>query len=116
MNSDLEIKLLKETILALREEMEKLRFEESEHVQQAVAGANEEIRQLRAGIVELRDRLELQEAEHDQKLRGMELQYDREKLDLHKTIATLREKLEELNESLKKTRGHAEDAAPATSR
>lgn len=116
MNSDLEIKLLKETILALREEMEKVRFAENERIQQAVAVANEEIRQLRAGIVELRDRLELQEAEHDTRLRSLELQHDREKSDLHKTIATLREKLEELNESLKKTRGPAKGTATATAR
>jgi predicted nucleic acid-binding Zn-ribbon protein len=113
MNSDLEIKLLKDTIRALREEMETLRFEENEHIQQAVAGANEEIRQLRASIVELRDRLELQEAEHDTQRRIIDLQHDREKSDLHKTIATLREKLEELNEKLKNTTG-AEDAAAAS--
>ena len=116
MSNDLEIKLLKETILALREEMEKVRFEEKEHIQHAVAGANDEIRQLRASVVELRDQLELQEAEHDKKLRSTELQHDREKADLHKTIATLREKLEELNESLKKTRGPAESSAAAASR
>src|SRR5882724_3284488 len=116
MNSDLEIKLLKEAILALREEMEKVRFDENEHIQQAVAGANDEIRQLRTSIVELRDQLESQEAEHGNKLRSIALQHDREKADLHKTIATLREKLEELNESLKKTRGITETAAAATSR
>jgi chromosome segregation ATPase len=116
MNPDLEIKLLKEAILAVREEMERVRFDENEHIQQAVAGTNEEIRQLRAGIVELRDQLELQEAERDKQLRSMELQHDREKSDLRKTIATLREKLEELNESLKKTRSLAEGASAATSR
>jgi hypothetical protein len=116
MNTDLEIKLLKESIVALREELEKVRFEENEHIQQAVAGADEEIRQLRASVVELRDRLELQEAEHDRKLSSMEQQHGREKSDLHKTIATLREKLEELNESLKKTRCSAEGAAASTSR
>src|SRR3981081_2563579 len=111
MNTDLEIKLLKDAVLAVREEMEKVRFEENEPIQQAVAGANEEIRQLRTSIVELRDQLELQEAEHDKQLRSMELQHNREKSDLHRTIATLREKLEELNESLKKTRGTPEGAA-----
>src|SRR6059058_3786948 len=114
MSNDLEIKLLKETILALREEMEKVRFEEKEHIQRAVAGANDEIRQLRASVVELRDQLELQEAENDKKLRSKELQNDREKADLQKTIATLREKLEELNESLKKTRGSESTAAAAS--
>lgn len=115
MNADLEIKLLKETILALREELEKVRFEEQDHIQQAVAGTNDEIRQLRASIVELRDQLELREAEHGEKLRVTELQHDREKAELHRTIAALREKLEDLNESLKKNRSAAE-AAAGTSR
>ena len=114
MNNDLEIKLLKGTILALREELERVRFEEEDHIQQAVAGTNDEIRQLRASIVELRDHLELKEAEHGEKLRVMELQHDREKTELHRTIAALREKLEELNESLKKTRSAAETAAGAS--
>ena len=113
MNTDLEVKLLKESILALREELERIRFEEQDHIQQAVAGTNDEIRQLRASIVELRDQLELKEAEHGEKLRVMELQHDREKTELHRTIAALREKLEELNESVKKTRA-AEAAAGAS--
>ena len=114
MNNDLEIRLLKEAILALREELERVRFEEQDQIQQAVAGANDEIRQLRASIVELRDEIEVREAEHGEKLRVMELQHDREKAELHRTIATLREKLEELNESLKKTRSAAETAAGAS--
>ncbi len=116
MNADLELKLLKDTILALREELEKVRFEEREHIQQAVSGANEEIRQLRASIVELRDQMELKEARYEEKLRGLELQYDHEKAELHQTIASLREKLEELNESLKKTRVASETAPAGTSR
>ena len=111
MNPDLEIKLLKETIFSLREELEKTRFEESEHVQAAAAAANEEMRQLRASVVELRDKLELREGEHDEELRKVGLQYDREKAELHRTIQTLREKLEDLNESLEKIRRSAEAAA-----
>ena len=111
MSADLEIKLLKETILALREELEKVRFDEQDHIEQATGAANEEIRQLRMSIVELRNELERSKAEHDEHVRGMELQHSREKADLHKTIAALREKLEELNESLEKTRRSAQAAA-----
>ena len=116
MSNDLEIKLLKETILALREELEKVRFQERDHIQQAVAGANDEIRQLRTSIVELRDQLELKEAERSEQLRGIVLQHDREKAELHRTIATLREDLEELNESFKKTSGAAKAAGAGASR
>jgi hypothetical protein len=114
MSTDLEIKLLKETILALREEMEKMRFDEQEHVQHAVAGSTEEIRQLRASIAELRDCLEQREAEHDETLRSVQLHHDRETADLRKTIATLRDNLEELNESLKKAGGLPQTSASAS--
>jgi small-conductance mechanosensitive channel len=116
MTNDLEIKLLKESVFALREELEKNCFEEGEHIQHAVAGANDEIRQLRASIVELRDQLELQEAEHDEKVRSLKLQHDRETADLHRTVAALRQKLEELNESLKQTHGQAKSTAASPSR
>jgi hypothetical protein len=111
MSNDLEIKLLKETILALREELEKVRFEEQDHIGQATAGANEENRQLRTSVVELRNELERREAEHDDNVRNRELQHNREKADLHKTIAALRQKLEQLNESLEKTGTSAQAAA-----
>ena len=114
MTTDLEIKLLKETILALREELEKVRFEEQEHIQHAIAGATEEIRQLHASIVELRDQLELKAAEHDETLRGVQLHHDHETADLRKTIATLRDNLEELNESLKKAGGLPQSSASAS--
>ncbi|HLH30855.1 MAG TPA: hypothetical protein VKY31_06600 [Terriglobia bacterium] len=111
MSNDLEIKLLKETILALREELERVRFEEHDHIEQAIVGANDEIRQLRASIVELRNELERRKSEHDDRVLSLELQHSRETADLHKTIAALRQKLEELNESLEKTSRSAQAAA-----
>ena len=110
-NNDLEIKLLKETILALREELERVHFEERHHIQQAVADASAEIRHLRTSIAELRDQLELKEAEYKAKLQGVTVQQDQEKAELHRTIGLLRKKLEELNESDKKTRSSTEAAA-----
>jgi chromosome segregation ATPase len=116
MNTDLEIKLLKETILALREELEKVRFEEHDHIQQAVAAASDEIRQLRAGFVELRERLEFKEAEQAEELRRKDLQHERERAELHRTVAALRQKLEDVNESLKNTGNAPEAASAGTSR
>src|SRR5258706_16276519 len=112
---DLEIKLLKDTILALREELEKVRLDEREHIQQAVVAATTENRQLRTSIIELRGMLELKEAQHEEQVQGMELQHDHEKAELHRTIAALRQKLEELNESNKKTRSSPEATAARTS-
>ena len=92
-----------------------MRLDEREHIQQAVVAATTEIRQLQTGIIELRDQLELKEAQHEEQVQGMELQHDHEKAELHRTIAVLRQKLEELNESHKKTRGSSETAAASTS-
>ena len=111
MNVDLEIKLLKETIIALREELEKRGFEKHDHIQAAVAAANDEIRQLRASVVELREQLEIREAQHGEQVRNMGLHHEREKAEFHRTIKALRKRLEELNESLEKIRRSSEAAA-----
>jgi len=111
MNAELEIRLLKETIIALREELEKRGFEEHDHIQAAVAAANDEIRQLRASVVELREQLEIREAQHEEQVRNMGLQHEREKAEFHRTIKALRERLEEVNESLEKIRRSSEAAA-----
>src|SRR5262245_31595538 len=115
MKSDLEIKSLKDTILALREELEKVHYEEREHIQQAVSDANAEIQQLRASIVELRDQLELREAEHEEKLQTHRLQHQHELAELHQTIAALREKLKGLNESRQRPQSPTQAAAAGTS-
>jgi len=96
MENDLELRHLQQTILALREELERARLEEREHAQR-------EIRQLRESIMELREQLEIREAQFEEKLRKIELQNDHEKSDLHQTIAKLRESLEDFNEGAKKT-------------
>ena len=111
MTNDLEIKMLKETILALREELEKIQHEEREHIQQAVAEVNAQNRQLRASIGELRDQLELREAEHEAKRQSLRLQHQHELEELRQTIAALRSKLEELNESSQRTAEGSEASA-----
>ena len=112
MKKDLEIKLLKDTILALREELEKAHHEKREEIQLAVADANAELRQLRASIVELREQLELREADHEQKVQNLKMQNQHELAELRKTVAALREKLEGLHESRKKA-SSSETATPA---
>lgn len=111
MDQDLELRQLQQTIVALREELEKSRMDERDHVQQAVAAANAQIRQLREAVVELRGRLELKESEFQDRLRDVELHYDRERTELHKTVAKLRETLEDLNESVKKDRAPSKATA-----
>jgi hypothetical protein len=113
MHDDLEIKVLKDTILALREELEKVHHEEREHIQQAVADANTEIRHLRSSITELRDQMELLEAEHDLKAQRLRLEHQHAMAELHQTIAALRQKLEERNESNEGARRPGEAAAAA---
>ena len=61
----------------------------------------------------LREQLELKQAEYEDKVRSLELQHHRDKADLQKTVAALRQKLEELNESLKKESGPAKATAPS---
>ena len=114
MNSDIEIKLLKETILAMRAELERAQFEERANIQQALANAQAEIRQLQTSIIELRDQLELRQVQHEQKLQSVGLDSEHEKAELRRTISTLREKLEELNESRNPIRG-SQKAAQAAS-
>ena len=113
MSNDLEIKLLKETVLALRHELEKAGFEERDHIEHAVSAANAEIRQLRSSVAGLREQLELKQAEYEDNVRSMELQHHRDKADLQKTVAALRQELEELNESLKAQGGLTKVTAPS---
>ena len=116
MKNDLEIRQLQETIVALRDELEKARFEEREHIQQAVAASNEEIRQLRGSIVELREQLVTREAQYSEKLHALELQQHRERAELQQTVAKLRENLEQRHESGQKNSGTTEAAAAGPSR
>jgi uncharacterized protein (DUF342 family) len=113
MSSELEIKLLKETVLALRDELEKVGFEERDHIEQAVSAANAEIRQLRSSVAGLREQLELKQAEYEDKVRSLELQHHRDKADLQNTVAALRQELEELNESLKTAGANAKVTTPS---
>jgi hypothetical protein len=110
---ELEIKLLKDAIVALREELEKTQIQKKEEIQRAVADANSEIRQLRTSIAEMRDQMESRESENEQKVLRLRTEGQREAEHLHRTIASLREQLEGLNESSQKARNSRESSSTA---
>ena len=102
--------------MALRETLERVRFEEREHIQQAVAASNEEIRQLRESVVELREQLVIREAQFAENVRALELQQHRERAELQQTISSLRNMLEQRHESGQKNINTPEAAAASSSR
>ena len=85
---ELEIKLLKDAIVALREQLEKTQIEKKEEIQRAVADANSEIRQLRASIAEMRDQMESRESENEQKVLRLRTDSQREAEHLHRGRVT----------------------------
>lgn len=85
---------LKEMVAALREEMERMRIAEQEHIQQALAGANDEIVQLKNMICALRDELERRSIEYEEQHHAVELAGRDETKQLQEMIRTLREQLE----------------------
>lgn len=86
---------LKGMIVALRDEMEKLRIGEQEHLQSAVSAANTEIGQLKEMAGALRDELDRRQIEYEDKCREIERVAHDEVKQLHETIRTMRDRLEE---------------------
>jgi len=86
---------LREMIGALRDEMEKMRINEQERLQKALAPANDEIGQLRNMIVALRDELDRRKIDGEQKCRAVEQAARDEAKQLHEMIRELRDRLEE---------------------
>jgi chromosome segregation ATPase len=89
-----EIRHLKEMVGALREQMEKMRIDEQERLQQALAAGNEENGQLKNMISALRDELERRKIESDERCQKTEHAARDEAKQLQEMIRTLREKLE----------------------
>ncbi|MCE5250905.1 hypothetical protein LLG96_11855 [bacterium] len=85
---------LKETIVALREAMEKQKIEHESNIQSALSSANDEISQLRAAIGAMRTEMEKIRMEHATKIQDLEREYNDEKNQLKQMIAALREQLE----------------------
>ena len=86
---------LKETVAALREEMEKMREGEQERLQHALVAAKDEIDQLHKMIAALREELERLKIECEEKCRGIEQDAREETRQLHEMIQTMRGRLEE---------------------
>ncbi len=85
---------LKETIGALRDELERMRFEKEQGVQQAVAAANDEIVQLKATVTALRDGLERMRFEKEQGVQQAVADANDEIVQLKATVTALRDELE----------------------
>ncbi len=89
-----EIRLLKETITALRNELEEQVVKREHKVQEAVATANDEIQQLRQTVSALREALEALQFEKDKAVQEVTTTSLDEIQDLKHNISTLREELE----------------------
>jgi hypothetical protein len=85
---------LKGMVGALREQMEKMRIDEQERLQHALAAANEENGQLKNMIFTLRDELERRKIESEERCQAIEHAARDEAKQLQEMIRTLREKLE----------------------
>lgn len=89
---------LKDTIIALRQEIERLRIEHDENLQKALSAASDEIGQLKVTIGVLRDKLERERISHEEKIQEINRLNHHEMIQLQQTIQTLRELLEGDNE------------------
>ena len=88
-----EIRHLKNTIGALREELESTRYANEQDVQSAIAITNDEIVQLRATAQALRDELENLRFEKDKAVQEAVANANDEIVQLRKTAQTLRDEL-----------------------
>ena len=84
---------LKDTIAALREQLEALRYENEASVQKATAAAKAEIVELKASIVALREELERRTAGFEEGLQEERREHRDELNQLKRTIRELRDAL-----------------------
>jgi len=92
-----EIKQLKDTAAALREEMEQLNFARQKEVQEERAAGNDEITQLKNTIQALRDEMETLKLEKEKELNEAVSAGRDEIQQLKATVAHLRQEMEDLN-------------------
>ena len=85
---------LKDTVGALRDEMEKMRIGEHERLQQSLTAASDEIGQLKKMIAALRDELERRNIEYEGQCRAIEQAAREEVKQLHDMIGVMRDALE----------------------
>ena len=93
----MEIRHLKNTIAALREELEGMRYEIQESVQRAVADAADEATQLQETAMALREELDNLNFEKDKAVQEATANSHDEIQQLMKTAAALREELDNLS-------------------
>ena len=86
---------LKDTIVALRESLEKQRIDNEALVQNVKASANDEILQLKAAVTALRDGLEYNKIKQEEKVQELERAAHEENKQLKEMINILRTQLEE---------------------
>jgi chromosome segregation ATPase len=89
-----ENRYLKETVAALRDEMERNRIGERERLQQALAASHEEIGQLKGAIQALRDELERRKIEYEENGHAREQAAREEAKQLQEMIRAMRDRLE----------------------
>ena len=88
---------LKDTIVALRDELEKQNIETEDRIQKAVAEANDQILQLKETITALRDEMEHNKIIYEDKMQEQKRAYRDEKKQLEQMISALRDKIENKN-------------------
>ena len=92
--SQTENRYLKETISALREELEKTQIGHEANVQKALTAANDEILQLKSSVSALRDELEKAQLTSEENVQKALTTANDENAQLRSTIVTLRNELE----------------------
>ena len=85
---------LKDTIVTLRDELEKVSIAQSENIQKAVASANDEIVQLKATISALREELEHRKIMNEEKLQEVKQVTNDEINQLQLMIRAQRDQIE----------------------
>ena len=88
-----EVRHLKQTIIALRDEMEHLRFDNASAAQEAVADANLEIMQLRESTSTMRDELEKMHFDKVEAVQSSLKDGKDEVVQLQKTIQAMADEL-----------------------
>jgi len=86
---------LRETIAALRTELERVGYETEQRFQETIALGNNENIQLKATIRELRSEMERRAFDFDERLVAEQALHRDELMQLRQTIQLLREQLEE---------------------
>src|SRR5262245_32277271 len=84
--AEMEIRYLKETVTALRDELDRNRISEHQKLQQALASVDDEKRQLQVIVAMLRDELDRTHINLRQETEKMELRHLQECRELRETI------------------------------